>query len=102
MQGYHLICGEHDTPPNVETAIHTYEEPCEEYGECNTPARCAYAWLSVFLRSCTCDYRTPHLMVLFGYVRARGWAISMQSGYDPLKCTVSRPSQHALQSGLWS
>ena len=61
-----------------------------------------YARLSVFLRSCTCDYRTPHLMVLFGYVHARVWAISMQSGYDPLACTVSRLSQRALQSGLWS
>ena len=31
--------------------------------------------------------------VLFGYVRARGWAISMQSGYDPLKCTEGISSE---------
>ena len=38
MQGYHMECHDEDTPAAVEEAIHTYEEPCEDFGECNTLA----------------------------------------------------------------
>jgi hypothetical protein len=50
MWGYHEECDHDDTPADVETAIHTYEDSCKSHAECNTAAR--YASGSTFASAC--------------------------------------------------